>query len=171
MSRPETSEYAEFYSGYVGLVPEDDIVTVLDAQNGELRSLFSQFGEENGAFAYAEGKWTVKQLLSHIIDGERVFAYRFLRISRGDATPLPGFDQDVFVNGADANERTLASLIDEFDHQRRSNVLMIAAAGEEQMGRAGTAGDASISARALAWIMAGHTRHHLNILRDRYLLK
>jgi hypothetical protein len=171
MSRPETTEYAEFYAGYVGLVPEDDIVTVLDAQNGELRSLFSQFAEEKGTFAYAEGKWTVKQLLSHIIDGERVFAYRFLRISRGDVTPLPGFDQDVFVNGADAHARTLTSLIDEFDHQRRSNILMISAADEEQLNRTGTASNAAVSARALAWMMAGHVRHHLKILRERYLLK
>lgn len=168
MSRPETTEYAEFYAGYVGLVPENDIVKVLDAQNDELRSLFSQIGEEKGTFAYAEGKWTVKQLLSHIIDGERVFSYRFLRISRGDATPLPGFDQDIFVEGTNAHARTLASLIDEFDHQRRSNILMIAAADEEQMSRTGTASDAAISARALAWIMAGHTRHHLNILKQRY---
>ncbi|QQS32300.1 MAG: DinB family protein [Acidobacteriota bacterium] len=169
MSRPETSEYAEFYAGYVGLVPEDDIVQVLDAQNDELRSLFSQFAEEKGTFAYAEGKWTVKQLLSHIIDGERVFAYRFLRISRGDATPLPGFDQDVFVNGTDAHARTLKSLIDEFDHQRRSNVLMISATDEEQMSRTGTASDAAVSARALAWMIAGHTQHHLNILKERYI--
>jgi uncharacterized damage-inducible protein DinB len=169
MIRPETTEYAEFYAGYVGLVPEDDIIKVLDAQNGELRSLFSQFPEEKGSFAYAEGKWTVKQLLSHIIDSERVFAYRFLRISRGDATPLPGFDQDVFVNGADAHARTLASLIDEFEHQRRSNVLMIAATDEEQLQRAGTASNAAVSARALAWIMAGHVRHHLNILKERYI--
>jgi len=169
MNRPEPSEYAPYYEGYVSLVPETDILTVLRDQNDELRSLVEAMPEERGTYAYAEAKWTVKELLSHLIDGEKIFAYRALRISRGDATPIEGFDQDPYIEHSHANERSFGDLIGEFDLNRRANLVMFGNMRDPDWMRFGTASDNAVSAKAVAWIMAGHVRHHVNILKERYL--
>ena len=169
MDRPAPTEYAPYYERYISLVPESDINTTLAAQQDEMRSLFAGVPEEKGTYAYADGKWTVKELLSHIIDGERIFAYRALRISRGDKTDIEGFEQDDYIATSNANNRTFADLLEEFILERQANVHMfknIAQVGSEEMG---TANDNPVSARAIAWIMAGHVRHHLDILKTRYL--
>ena len=169
MNRPEPTEYAPYYEGYVSKVPEGDIATTLTAQADEIKTLFAGVPEQKGTFAYAEGKWTIKELLSHIIDGERIFSYRALRISRGDKTALQGFEQDDYIATSNANNRTFADLIDEFVLERQANIHMarnISAMGAEQMG---TASDNPVSARAVLYIMAGHVRHHLDILKTRYL--
>jgi len=169
MYKPNKDEYNPYYEVYVSTVPGDDIIPVLAAQPGELREILEDVADARGTYAYAEGKWTIKELLSHLIDGERIFAYRMLRISRGDMTPIEGFEQDDYIFNSNANNRTFADLFDEFEYARRSNVLMLKNMDETALKRVGTASDNRISVRALAYISAGHVRHHLRILSDRYL--
>lgn len=141
----------------------------LAAQTDAMRSSISGLPEEKGAFAYADGKWTIKEVLSHLIDGERIFSYRILRISRGDETPIEGFEQDGYIATSNANNRSFADLLDEFDRQRQANLLMINNIDEAGLGRIGTASGNPITARALVYISAGHVEHHLRILNERYL--
>jgi len=168
MNKPETTEYDPYYEHYVSLV-SGDLLPFLDAQPRELAAIIEPLPQEKGLYAYADGKWTIKELLSHLIDGERMFAYRTLRISRGDETPIEGFDQDPYITHSHANERSFADLLREFSLLREANVLMLKNMKDEDWRRVGTANERRISARALAWIMAGHVRHHLNILSERYL--
>ena len=170
MNRPETNEFAPYYNTYISLVEGNGVMPVLEAQSAELKSVFSAVPEEKGNYAYAEGKWTTKEVLSHLIDGERIFAYRVLRISRGDATPIEGFEQNGYIENSNANNRSFAELLDEFELQRRSNLLLLKNLSEEGSRRMGTASDNPISARALAYIMAGHVTHHVGILNERYLV-
>ena len=171
MQRPTADEYdAGYYSGYVSQTSEgEDVIRVLDDQPSQLRTLFEGLPEEKGAYAYADGKWTIKELLSHIIDGERIFAYRVLRIARGDETPIEGFDQDIYIENSNANNRSFAELLEEFDLARRSNMLMLRNLRDEDGARMGTASDKPISARTIPYIMAGHVTHHVKILKERYL--
>ena len=169
MKRPETNEFAPYYNNYISLIEGDDVMPVLNSQAAGLRSMFENVPEEKGTFAYAEGKWTIKELLSHLIDGERIFAYRILRISRGDKTPIEGFEQDDYIENSNANNRSFADLLDEFDLQRRSNLLMMDNISDEASRQMGSASDNPVSARALVYILAGHVRHHLKILNERYL--
>lgn len=170
MQRPETHEYFEDYDTYISLVDGDSALEVLDAQSAELRHIFSAVPENKGTFAYAPGKWTVKELLSHIIDGERIFAYRILRVSRGDETPIEGFEQDGYIENSNANNRTFADLLDEFELQRRSNMLMLRNISDEASRLMGIANEKPISVRALTYIAAGHMTHHIGILKERYLV-
>lgn len=169
MNRPEKTEYGEFYEGYISLVPGDDIISALSAQPTELQDIFVSMPEEKGYYAYADGKWTIKEVLSHMIDGERIFSYRALRISRGDKTPIEGFEQDGYNEHSHANERSLSDLLEEFNLLRRANLLVVNYLSDEDWKRMGTASNTPVSVRALAYIMAGHVTHHLNILRERYL--
>lgn len=169
MQKPETSEYAPFYSTYVDLITEPGIVAVLESQPTELQDMFTGRTESDGEFAYAEGKWSIKEVLSHIIDAERIFAYRVLRISRGDTTPLEGFEQNSYIEFAYANERSFGDLLAEFRMIRRANLLMFNHLRDDGWLRTGTASGSAVSVRALAYIMAGHFRHHAGIIRERYL--
>lgn len=170
MRRPDTNEYANFYSGYIELVQEADIVETFRRQADEVLELFSSVSEEKGGFTYAEGKWTVKELLGHMIDGERIFAYRLHRFSHGDLTELSGFDQDIYIANGRYNDRDIEGLLKEFMLQRHSNLIMITALRDSDWDLSGVASGASVTVRALAFVMAGHVRHHLNILREKYLL-
>ena len=169
MYKPETTEYAPYYERYISLVPEIDIRDVFAAQPAELRTLLNGVDESRGTYAYADGKWTAKELLSHVIDGERIFGYRMLRISRGDETPIEGFEQDDYIATSNANNRSFKDLIDEFDHERKANSLMLNNLDETALRRMGTASNNPVSARAIANILIGHVRHHLSILKERYL--
>lgn len=171
MHKPEKNEYDPNFETYISLVPEPDVKDALVGQPGELRTIFATIPEEKGSFSYALGKWTIKELLSHLIDGERMFAYRALRISRGDVTPIEGFEQDGYIENSNANGRTFADLLDEFDLQRRSNMLMFNNLNEDAWKRKGTASEKTVSVRAIANIMAGHVRHHIHILNERYLVR
>ncbi len=170
MRRPENNEYGEWYAGYVSSITETDVVTVLFEQIDEIAEIYTSIDDAKGTFTYAEGKWTIKELLGHIIDGERVFGYRLHRFSHGDLTPLSSFDQDLYVANGRSNQRTFADLIDEFVTQRRSNVALVRSFRDEDWDLAGIASDNPVSVRALAFIMAGHVRHHSRILKERYLL-
>jgi hypothetical protein len=169
MTQPDKTEYDPYYAGYVSLVTESEIMPVLAAQPGELRALFSNVPEDRGSFAYETGKWTIKQLLGHLNDAERIFAYRALRISRADETPIEGFEQHGYIENAHSNDRTISDLIGEFDHLRQANLLMFGNVRGDGWLRFGTANQTRISVRALAFIMAGHIRHHARILQERYL--
>ncbi len=168
MNRPEINEYDPYYGTYISLIEGDNVMPVLETQTAELRSMIDGTDEGRGRFAYADGKWTIKELLSHIIDGERIFAYRVLRISRGDETPIEGFEQDGYIENSNANNRSFSDLLDEFEHQRHANMSMLRNLSDDAGLRMGTASEKAISVRALMYIMAGHVTHHLNILRERY---
>lgn len=170
MNRPEKNEYAEFYAGYISLVDETDIIAALQNQPTDLRNLLAECLPEKESFRYAENKWSVRELLGHIVDGERVFSYRALRISRGDETPLAGFEENFYVENSRFSEIKLADLLEEFALLRQSNVFLFKNLTDEMWSRTGTASDAKVSVRALAFIMVGHVRHHANILKTRYLI-
>lgn len=168
MNRPEKTEYDPYYEHYVSLVEDHDILNTLGAQPAALRTLFTAVPEEKGSFSYAEGKWTIKEVLGHLIDGERMFAYRLFRISRGDQTPIEGFEQDGYIENAHSSRRSFAELLDEFSLLRQANMLFFNNLTDDAWGRVGTANDVKISVRALVYIMAGHIEHHLGVLKERY---
>lgn len=169
IQRPQTDEYAEFYAGYVRRVPVgSDLLELLSDQPAVLRALLQNVTDERAGVRPAPTEWSVKEVIGHVADTERVFAYRLMRIARGDQTPLPGFDQDEFVNGTDLNQRSLASLLDEFDFQRRANMLLAASLTDEEIDRRGTASGNPISVRALLHILAGHVLHHIESLKTDY---
>jgi hypothetical protein len=171
MSRPQQAEYDPYYQKYISLVPENEIIPALKNQIDELADLFKGVPEEKGTYTYADGKWTVKEVLSHLIDGERMFAYRAFRIARGDKTPIEGFEQDGYIENSYANLRTLAELMREFDLLREANLMFFSNLESSDWVRTGTANNVEISVRSLAWIMVGHIRHHVAILKERYLAK
>ncbi len=167
--KPEKNEYGEWHAGYVALVPEEDILAALTSQVNDIKQLTGPVTEEKGAYAYAEGKWTIKELVGHINDAERIFAYRALRIARGDQTPLSGFEQDVYIPTGRFNERTVAGLVEEFVLLRSSNIKLFENLEDAAWLRMGNASGYDISVRAIAHIMVGHVRHHANILKEFYL--
>lgn len=170
MTRPEKTEYAEYYEKYISLVTENEIVAALQNQLEELINIFVSIPEEKGMFTYAPDKWSIKELVGHLIDGERVFAYRALRFSRADKIPVEGFEQDDYVANADFNSIKLTDLVEELSLLRRANILFFKNLTAEMWIQIGTASNADISVRALAFIMVGHISHHLNILNERYLV-
>jgi hypothetical protein len=169
-ARPDPSEYAPFYAGYVAKVPEDDLLVMLEAQVGEFFQSLNPITDAKGTFAYAPGKWTIKEVLLHVVDAERVFSYRALRIARGDETPLPGFDEKAWVPQSGANDRTVADLLGEFRAVRTATVALLRHLPADAVTRRGVASGNGVTVRALAWILAGHPMHHLGILRERYLV-
>jgi len=171
MNRPEKSEYAEYYETYVSLVSETEIISVLENQSAELQKLFAGISDEKGAFRYAADKWSIKELLGHLIDGERVFAYRAFRFSRADKNALAGFEQDDYVLYGNFNDCKLADLVEEFSLLRKANTIMFKNLPKDSWARTGTASNAEVSVRALAYIMVGHVRHHAKILQERYLIQ
>lgn len=169
MKRPETNEYAPYYEKYISLIADGTVMHILELQIAEYREMFANVPEDKGLYRYDVGKWTCKESLSHIIDAERIFSYRLLRISRGDTTPIEGFEQDDYINNSNANNRTFADLIDEFEHQRQANICLAASLTDEATRRIGTASDNMVSARALVYMMAGHVKHHSRIFAEHYL--
>lgn len=166
--RPEATEYAPFYASYVARVPEEEILPVLAGQVVEIRSLAAGVPPERETFRYAPGKWSVREVLGHVTDGERLFGYRALAIGRGDETSLPGFDEQAYMVHAGFDAVPLADLAEDFAAAREANLRMLGRFDEAAWRRVGTANAVPVSARALAWIMAGHVRHHLAIFEERY---
>jgi uncharacterized damage-inducible protein DinB len=167
-TRPEATEYAPFYAKYVAGVPETDVVGALRDSGREITAALASIPESRGGFRYAEGKWSIRELVGHVIDAERIFTYRALRVARGDATPLPGFEENDYVRTAGSDSRTLADLVDELRAVRESTVQMFSSFPDDAWIRTGVVNGRPVSVRALAYITAGHARHHLGILRDRY---
>ena len=167
-ARPDATEYAPFYANYVAGVPEADVVSALRDSGKEIAAALSAIPESRGGFRYADGKWTIRELVGHVIDAERIFTYRALRLARGDSTPLPAFEENDYVRSAGSDARTMSDLVDELRAVRESTVRMFASFPDEAWTRTGTVSGRPVSVRALAYITAGHARHHLAILRDRY---
>ncbi len=169
--RPHSSEYAPYYANYIAGVPGDDALSVLREQIQETVHLLQNLPEGRGMFRYAPGKWSIKEVLGHMGDTERVMAYRALRMARADATPLSSFEQDDYVKAANFDARTLQSLREELQSIRAATIAFFDSLDEPVLHRTGTANNVVFSVRALAYIIAGHERHHLNVLRERYQLK
>jgi DinB superfamily len=166
--RPAPTEYAAFYEKYVALVPGNDIVSILDAQRLQMAQLFAARSERDGNFRYIADKWTVKEVLGHVTDSERIFTYRALRIARGDQTPLSGFEQDDYVRAGAFDERTLADIVEEFAVVRSATSALFHSLSEAAWLRLGIANKNEVTVRALAFIVAGHELHHREILKERY---
>jgi uncharacterized damage-inducible protein DinB len=167
--RPAPDEYAPYYGRYIALIPDGPIVETLRSQIAETTAVLGALPEAKGEHRYEPGKWSVKEVLGHVIDAERVFSYRALRFARRDETPLPGFDEKLYVPAAAFGRRTIRSLLDEFRAVREATVHLFQNLDEEALSRSGIASENRMSVRALAWTIAGHERHHLGVLRDRYL--
>jgi hypothetical protein len=167
-SRPTEQEYAPFYAGYVALVPEQDVLAALREQADVVRVLARAVPAERESFRYAHGKWTIRQVLGHLGDGERVFGYRAARFGRGDQTPLASFDENLYVANGRFETVALAALADEFLHLRAANLATLGRLDEAGWRAWGIASGSPVTVRALAYMMAGHVRHHLRILRERY---
>ncbi len=166
--RPTTDEAAYFYHGYIGEVSGDNIAEQLADQLDEVEELFGSVDDKAALARYAPGKWSIKEILGHLSDAERIFSYRLLRISRGDPTPLPGFDEKAYVPAGRFDGRPLRSLVDEFRSVREGTRALLDGLPSESWANRGEASGYPISARALAYIIPGHVTHHLGVLRDRY---
>lgn len=167
---PAPDEYAAYYGRYINLVPEGNIVRTLERQVGETAGLLRGIGPQRADFRYAPDKWTLRQSVLHVLDTERVMAYRALRFSRGDTTPVPGFEQDVFAALAPAEAHTLAELAGALERLRASNLDLFRTFDEAALLRRGEASGNPVSVRALLWIIAGHELHHVKLIRERYLV-
>jgi hypothetical protein len=168
LMRPEPGEYAPFYETYVSLVPGGDVIAQLESQRLQTAQLFAASTERDGNFRYAPGKWTIKEVVGHLSDSERVFSYRAMRIARGDQTPLPGFEQDDYVKNGNFGEQSLADLVAEYGAVRAATLALLRSFNAEAGARRGTASDKPVTVRALAFIIAGHELHHREILKERY---
>lgn len=167
--RPAPDEYAPFYAGYVNQVPDGDVVEAMIGGVEIAAALLHGIGDDRGDFAYAPGKWTLKEVLLHCADAERIFTYRALRIARGDQTPLPGWDENAYTPMSGAGARTMDSILDELESVREATVTLFQGLPAESWSRVGTSNGKAITVRAIAWITAGHLLHHLGIIQERYL--
>ena len=167
--RPDPSEYAPFYAGYVSAAPAGNIVDGLRHQQTSIIEFLSTLPEELAGHRYAEGKWSVAEVLGHVVDTERVFGYRVLHFARGATSAIPGMDQDEFAAAAPYHQRSLASIAKEFAWIRAANVEQYQAFDADILSRSGIASGVSVSVRALLHIMAGHAAHHVAVLKERYL--
>lgn len=168
VGRPQAGEYAPYYDRYISLVQGDDILTVLEQQRRQTMLLLSGRSESEGGFRYAPGKWTAKEVIGHVCDAERIFAYRALRIARGDATPIEGFEQDDYIRNGPFNQRTLEELIEDYIAVRRATLSLLRNLDEAAWMRRGVANKNEVTVRALAFTIAGHEVHHRRILEEKY---
>ncbi len=169
IGKPATSEYPVYYDRYITLVDETDIVATLQNQMKSTQALLASIPEERENYRYEPGKWSVKELAGHVIDTERVFAYRALRFARNDKTELPGFDQDTFAAQANFANVPLRDIVQEYEAVRHATILLFKHLDSDAWHRRGVANSNEISVRALAFVIAGHELHHADILRNRYL--
>jgi hypothetical protein len=171
ISRPSENEYVPYYAQYIQRVPDGDVFELMAQQPGTLHNLLSKLSPEQGDFRHGPVEWSIKEVIGHLNDAERIFAYRALRFSRNDMVPLPGFDQEIYIPASNYGERTLPDILEEFDLLRRANILAFNRLSDEVSQRCGTANNAPVSVRALIYIIAGHTEHHIESLKVDYLPK
>jgi hypothetical protein len=169
MQRPARGEYADYYHQYIEKVGDGDIGDILEAQRQDFVSRVKGIPAALGDHRYAEGKWSVKEVVGHVIDVERVFGYRMMAFARGDKTPLPSMEQDEYAAGGKFGARTLEDLAEEFSHLRSSHLTLIRSLDDEVSARTGTASGFEFTVRAIAYVLAGHAEHHLGVLAERYL--
>jgi uncharacterized damage-inducible protein DinB len=168
--RPEPTEYAQPYAGYIANVPETDILSAIEQQSSETQKLLASLDETKAAYRYAEGKWSVKEVIGHFTDAERIFAYRALAIARGETQPLPGFEENDYVRNASFDSWKLGDLAEHYALVRRSTIVLFQNFPDPAWTNRGIASDNPITVRAIAWTIVGHERHHLKVLRERYLV-
>jgi hypothetical protein len=166
---PASSEYVHFYSGYVGHVEKANIINTLNSQMHELYTLINSVPGDKAYFSYAPDKWTLKEVIGHMIETERLFCYRAFSISRGEKQPLPSMDQDAYMDGNHYNKRTLANLSNEYLAVRVSTIHLLSNMTKEMINQKGTASGYDVTVRAIAFIIAGHERHHINMIKELYL--
>lgn len=171
MKKPPATDFAPFYQRYIDNVESPEFIRELTRSMHFLQAFFSNIDEHKAAYRYAPGKWSVKEVLSHIIDCERVMSYRALAFSRGDLNALPNFDENLYVTNAETDRRNLDSLLREHEAVRKSTIEMFSSLSDEMLDRAGTASNNRITPRALAFVIIGHEIHHLNVLKERYVGK
>lgn len=171
IKRPASNEYDPFYETYIKLVPPGDLLQTLSEQKDDVVRLLRSVSEEVSLHRYGPGKWSIKEVVGHMCDTERIMAYRALRIARGDQTPLPGFEQDDYIRAASFDSIPMRELTSEFQLIREATLPLLRGFEEQALERRGTANNVGISVLALAYIIAGHERHHVGILRSRYLQK
>lgn len=167
--RPGPGDYAPYYESYIKLVEGDDILRILNDQSKKTQDVLNSFSEHKGNFRYADGKWTVKEVVGHLLDTERVFAYRALCIARGEKKSLPGFDQDDYVKEGNFNRRELFELNYDFRLLRESNLLLFRSFTPEMLNRRGFASETSVTVLAILFMIAGHEKHHMKFLREKYI--
>lgn len=167
--RPAKTDYAEYYQKYIDLIEGDDIIHILVSLNNEASDVFNSFPQSKGNFSYAEGKWTVKEVTGHMMDTDRIFAYRALAIARGEKQSLPSFDQNEYVKNGKFSNRELSDLTYEYRLVRESNLLMFKGFDQSVYSNRGIAAGNEVTVLALMWMIAGHQKHHLNMLRQKYL--
>lgn len=167
--RPAKGDYGEYYQKYIDLVKGDDIFRILVEQNMDSQNVLNSFSESKGNYKYAEGKWTVKEVIGHMMDVERIFAYRALCIARGETNPLPGMDQDMYVSNGSFNKRQLFDLNYEYRLLRESNILLFGGFDKSVLQNKGTASGYEVTVLALMFMTVGHEKHHLNVLMERYI--
>ena len=168
MKRPAADEFLPYYTHYVSLVGEGDVIGILESQIKDTLALLRGIPDSGGTFRYAPGKWSVNEVVGHLIDAERIFSNRALRFARGDKTPIPGFEQDDYVKGGNFDAYPLSELAAEFEAVRKDTCLLYRHMSEEATTRRGTANGAEISVRALAYITAGHETHHRGVIAEKY---
>jgi uncharacterized damage-inducible protein DinB len=171
LSRPNRTEYADFYANYISKVPDGDLLNFLDLQTGDFDGLVNDLTDEQASQPPAPGKWSVKQVLGHLCDTERVHSYRVLRFARGDKTELQGFEQDDYVAAANSNSRSTTELLAELKTVRKATMSLLESLTAAESERTGIANGKSISVRAMAYVIAGHAQHHLELLQKQFAAK
>ena len=171
IARPATDEYDAYYEGYVARVPQAPLLRTLESQRQRVGELYGNLDEERAGYRYAAGKWTIKEVLGHLLDSERVFAFRALWFARGQQTPLPDMDPDAFVAAGGFDTYPLARPADEYALVRESTLRFLGGLNQDQLTLKGTASGCDFTVRAIAFIVAGHELHHLDVLADRYELR
>jgi hypothetical protein len=167
--RPDLNRVPEFFHNYIKQVPEDDLMTAFKNQTSLVVDFLNKIPADKIDYAYAEGKWTIKEMLQHIIDAERVFCYRALRFARKDSTPLPAFDENLFAKNAKADKRNWKDLIEEFKTVRKATEWLYSSFDDEQLNATGVSNNHSNYVLAFGYISIGHTLHHLKVIKERYL--
>jgi uncharacterized damage-inducible protein DinB len=170
MKRPQSSEFPPYYQYYIDLVKNTNIIKDLNDQVMDIQAIISEIPEDKENYAYADGKWTIKEVLGHIIDSERVFGYRAMRFARKDKTALAGYDEKLFVANAKFKDQTLYSLAHEFAIVREANLSLFKTFDDEAFDQTGNANGTDVSVRAILYMIVGHAAHHMHIIKTRYLL-
>lgn len=167
--RPNTNEYAPYYEPYLKLVPDGDILDILTLEEKETVAMLKDLTNEQAEFRYDSGKWSIKEVIGHLVDTERIMGYRLLSIARGETAPIPGFDERAYVEQALFDQMALEELLNQFSISRQSTVLLLKSLHKEAWLRRGKANGFEVTPRAIAFIIAGHERHHRQVIKERYL--
>ena len=167
--KPSPRDYSSYYENYLKLIKGDDILRILNEQNKSTQDILNSFSEHRGNYRYTDGKWTVKEVVGHLLDTERIFAYRALCIARGEKKSLPGFNQDDYVSEGNFNRRELFEITYEYRLLRESNLLLFRSFTPEMLKLKGFANESSVSVLAILFIIAGHEKHHMNVLKEKYM--